>query len=71
MSKFQIAKGLLENLPNNYTEGKVYFIYDNVNSENLNIYADIDGIRRKIGDYQPKMNAITNAQINSLFTVPM
>lgn len=49
MSKFQIVKGITDNLSETpYTEGKVYFTYDNAESTNLNIYADIDGTRRKI-----------------------
>lgn len=66
MSKFQIAKGLLENLPNDYTEGKVYFIYDNVNSENLNIYADIDGVRRKIESKSGYNSALSVARADAL-----
>lgn len=49
MSKFQIVKGITDNLSETpYTEGKVYFTYDNVESQNIAIYADIDGVRRKI-----------------------
>lgn len=49
MSKFQIVKGIIDNLEETpYTEGKVYFTYDNVESQNITIYADIDGVRRKI-----------------------
>ena len=49
MSKFQIVKGITDNLEETpYTEGKVYFTYDNVESQNIVIYADIDGVRRNI-----------------------
>lgn len=49
MSKFQIVKGITDNLSETpYTEGKVYFTYDNAKSQNITIYADIDGARRKI-----------------------
>lgn len=49
MSKFQIVKGITDNLEETpYIEGKVYFTYDNAESQNIVIYADIDGVRRKI-----------------------
>ena len=49
MSKFQIVKGITDNLSETpYTEGKVYFVYDNAESQNITIYADIDDVRRKI-----------------------
>lgn len=49
MSKFQIVKGATNNLADTpYVEGKVYFVYTNAGSEDLDIYADIDGVRRKI-----------------------
>lgn len=49
MSKFQIVKGITNNLEETpYIEGKVYFTYDNAESQNIVIYADIDGVRRKI-----------------------
>lgn len=49
MSKFQIVKGITNNLEETpYIEGKVYFTYDNKESEDVTIYADIDGVRRKI-----------------------
>jgi len=49
MSKFQIVKGITDNLANTpYVEGKVYFVYEDTNSEDLSIYADIDGARRRI-----------------------
>lgn len=48
MSKFQIVKGIIDNLANTpYVEGKVYFVYNNATSTNLSIYADIDGTRKK------------------------
>lgn len=49
MSKFQVVKGITDNLEETpYIEGKVYFTYDNAESQNIVIYADIDGVRRKI-----------------------
>lgn len=49
MSKLQIVKGITDNLANTpYVEGKVYFVYNDVASTDLSIYADIDGARRKI-----------------------
>ena len=49
MSKFQIVKGVTNNLIDTpYVEGKVYFVYTDTESEDLDIYADIDGVRRKI-----------------------
>lgn len=49
MSKFQIVKGITDNLEETpYIEGKVYFVYDNEESQDITIYADIDGVRRKI-----------------------
>lgn len=49
MSKFQIVKGITDNLADTpYVEGKVYFVYNDVASTDLSIYADIDGARRKI-----------------------
>lgn len=49
MSKFQIVKGAANNLADTpYVEGKVYFVYTDAESEDLDIYADIDGVRRKI-----------------------
>ena len=49
MSKFQIVKGITDNLEDTpYVEGKVYFTYEDTESEDISIYADIDGVRRKI-----------------------
>lgn len=49
MSKFQIVKGITDNLEDTpYVEGKVYFTYEDAESEDISIYADIDGVRRKI-----------------------
>lgn len=49
MSKFQIVKGITDNLEDTpYVEGKVYFTYEDTKSEDISIYADIDGVRRKI-----------------------
>ena len=65
MSKFQIVKGITDNLTETpYVEGKVYFVYDDINSTDLSIYADIDGARRKITpttfeEEDPKIHILT------------
>ena len=49
MSKFQIIKGITDNLEETpYIEGQVYFTYNDLDAIDLSIYADIDGVRRKI-----------------------
>jgi hypothetical protein len=65
MSKFQIVKGITDNLADTpYVEGKVYFVYNDVASTDLSIYADIDGARRKITpttfeEEDPKIHILT------------
>ena len=68
MSKFQIVKGITDNLADTpYVEGKVYFVYDDVAGTDLNIYADIDGVRRKI--YNPIIDGLDaiDSQLNELY----
>ena len=49
MSKLSVMKGTTSSIQDTpYVEGKVYFIYENTESEDISIYADIDGVRRKI-----------------------
>lgn len=68
MSKFQIVKGITDNLADTpYVEGKVYFVYDNITSTDLSIYADIDGARRKI--YNPIIDGLDaiESQLDELY----
>ena len=49
MSKLSVMKGTTSSIQDTpYVEGKVYFVYENTESEDISIYADIDGVRRKI-----------------------
>lgn len=68
MSKFQIIKGITDDLKKApYVEGKVYFVYNDVAGTDLNIYADIDGVRRKI--YNPIIDGldIVESQLDELY----